>query len=838
MYRCFLLLLFILLPGLAFGDTGTLIVTYQSGTHGERLDRIRFWLKKDEGILQLYPKKEGFLEDDEGISRKVVIENLPAGTYSLQFALPNYDGLFEAVPARKITIEPGAVVKIDQLLKTKDEPAKVDTSSPIESLPGLLAQAPNPGGPFRGPSSANYLPRTGGIIYNYDYGDFFNATVNIKPNLSDARWEILSGPYRVQAGTGDGSFISLPPNTFYSVQAEQKEGYVVTIEPQSFTPAAGENITVRIIYSSSRGKVEIQANMLQGETARVTLTPLGGQGSPISATLRSVGGQAVWKSPAIPTGRYKITYQLPPQYASLPAEVIQVVQGQTVHVIPQIVPGRSLRVLANIPNASYTLTSLDGSKTYQGQGSDFVFEHLLPGKYTLSFVSPDPQLYLAPKPHTIEILPSHNATAKVEFHRVGLLTITTNVPDAPVSITSTRGAKYDLNETVTQGQRSFAVPEGDYRVYFYPPRTDINLSYAARPSPIDVSVSAGQNIRIHGEYGIEDKANQVNQANQAGQVPQQPQASPLDAAKSSVEEKPATVKSAVIVVPSGEAIVGDLFNDGSPDELPARRVFIDSFKIGRYEVTNAEYVSWLNEALTQAKIVYKEDGDARGNVYDNDGNLLCKTSNADPNSQILISKPMQGSWSFFPLVGKENFPVINVTWHGAKAYCQARNGRLPTEAEWEKAAGMARTKPGMELKKFRYGTGTDTIERRQANYKDNDRPMTQVRVDTTEVGFYNGTNTLPLRMGDKATVVTLSSPSPYGAYDMSGNVWEWVNDWYSSEYFANMPERNPKGPDQGTQRVAKGGCYDSLADGVRVAERLPLPPGHADIFTGFRIAFD
>jgi formylglycine-generating enzyme required for sulfatase activity len=106
---------------------------------------------------------------------------------------------------------------------------------------------------------------------------------------------------------------------------------------------------------------------------------------------------------------------------------------------------------------------------------------------------------------------------------------------------------------------------------------------------------------------------------------------------------------------------------------------------------------------------------------------------------------------------------------------------------------------------------------------------------TTPVGFYNGINTVKK---DSLSIQTKLAKSPVETFDMSGNVWEWVEDWYDETYYKNMPQDNPKGPSSGSLKVVKGGCYDSLADGVRVAERLGLLPQYSDQYTGFRIALD
>ena len=126
-----------------------------------------------------------------------------------------------------------------------------------------------------------------------------------------------------------------------------------------------------------------------------------------------------------------------------------------------------------------------------------------------------------------------------------------------------------------------------------------------------------------------------------------------------------------------------------------------------------------------------------------------------------------------PIPGKENYPVIEVTWYGAQAYCQDKGCRLPTESEWEKAAGMSLPKENEKGIRFKYGFGQDTIDRTWANYRENERSAA-VQVLTTPVGFYNGVNTLPLTADDRTPLKTHDAKSPSGAYDMSGNVWEWV----------------------------------------------------------------
>lgn len=263
-----------------------------------------------------------------------------------------------------------------------------------------------------------------------------------------------------------------------------------------------------------------------------------------------------------------------------------------------------------------------------------------------------------------------------------------------------------------------------------------------------------------------------------------------------------------VLVPGGTTIVGNLFNDSTQNIDPTHKMEIPPFWIAKYEVTNAQYAEWLNKAFSEKKLSLIVD--QRGNVLDKDKRLLCKTTATDSLSQI-TTKIKEGVPFFEPLLGKENYPVILVSWHGANAFCEDKGYLIPTESQWEKAAGTSISSEKTPLKRFIYGFGEDSIDPTWANYRSEDTPFHTNTVLTTPVGFYNGIHVLQ----DSTSLTTHNAKSPAGAYDMSGNVWEWVIS------------------DQLTS-VVKGGCYDSLAQGVRVAERLPLPPEHLDIYTGFR----
>jgi formylglycine-generating enzyme required for sulfatase activity len=228
--------------------------------------------------------------------------------------------------------------------------------------------------------------------------------------------------------------------------------------------------------------------------------------------------------------------------------------------------------------------------------------------------------------------------------------------------------------------------------------------------------------------------------------------------------RPVDMKDYWVTIAAGE------FQMGSSDQEIAYLVYLDEYQIGKYEITNRQYIQCV------------------------------KAGSCDP--------PVNARYA---LEEYAPHPVTNVNWDYATDYCAWMGGRLPTEAEWEKAASWD---DGTKTKRtFPWG---ETIDCTYANYSGNDNGNVPCVGDTTPVGSYEG------------------GKSPYGLYDMGGNVFEWVNDWY--EYYQNSPSSNPLGPDSGTFRVLRGGSWYYGDDLARSAFRNYFNPSYTGYVVGFRCA--
>lgn len=246
-----------------------------------------------------------------------------------------------------------------------------------------------------------------------------------------------------------------------------------------------------------------------------------------------------------------------------------------------------------------------------------------------------------------------------------------------------------------------------------------------------------------------------------------------------------SVPSDMVLIPAGEFQMGS--SEGT-DEKPVHAVYIDAFYMDEHEVTNAEYKRFLDANPRWRK-------NRIPTVYHDGDYLKHWNGNNYPS-------------------GKGEHPVTYVSWYGAMAYAKSVGKRLPTEAEWEKAA-----RGGLEGEKYPWGSDIDSTK---ANYgKKND--------GTTRVGRY--------------------SPNGYGLYDMSGNVLEWCLDAYDKVFYGRSARQNPIAGGSvssvttdfskvGTQRVLRGGSWSVLSQSIRVADRAKGDPKLSYFGVGFRCVKD
>lgn len=228
----------------------------------------------------------------------------------------------------------------------------------------------------------------------------------------------------------------------------------------------------------------------------------------------------------------------------------------------------------------------------------------------------------------------------------------------------------------------------------------------------------------------------------------------------------------LLYVPIGDFVMGSDY--GSFDEKPAHSVNLDAFWIDKTEVTNVMYAQCV------------EDG-------------ACD----QPRQTAAATRS-----SYYGNPEFDNYPVVFVSWNDARSYCSWAVRRLPSEAEWEKAAR------GSDALEFPWGNNSPSED--LLNYDNNMR-------DTTEAGKYP------------------KGASPYGVLDMAGNVWEWVADWYDNAYYRSSPKSNPSGPDSGNLHVFRGGSWfrvwgQSSYSAVRTWNRNKSESTDANYYFGFRCA--
>ena len=255
-----------------------------------------------------------------------------------------------------------------------------------------------------------------------------------------------------------------------------------------------------------------------------------------------------------------------------------------------------------------------------------------------------------------------------------------------------------------------------------------------------------------------------------------------------VVTKAALPDDGMVLVPAGEFQMG--CDESNPNEsclsseLPLHTVRLDAFRIHKYEVTNEQYARFLN--------------DRGSNIC---GGKKCMEFESS-YSRIALQ-----SGQYVVENGYKDHPVIEVSWFGGRSYCTESGERLPSEAEWEKAA-----RGSSDTRLYAWGN----------------QPADCTRTNFNNDGFC---------VGDTAPVGSYpSGASPYGVFDMTGNVWELVNDWYDRDYYDVTPDANPPGPASGTRKVIRGGSWYNSWNHIRIAIRASNDPTDTVYVVGFRCA--
>ena len=286
----------------------------------------------------------------------------------------------------------------------------------------------------------------------------------------------------------------------------------------------------------------------------------------------------------------------------------------------------------------------------------------------------------------------------------------------------------------------------------------------------------------------------------------------------------------MVLIPGGTFTMGADDTEARPDEQPRHTVTIDSFLMDEHEVTNAEYSAFIvatGYLTTAEKPISKEELMQQlpaGSPEPDSSALLPGSLVFTPPDHPVPLNDISQWWSFIQgaswrhpdgpdsdLKGKEQYPVIHISWEDAQAYATWAGKRLPTEAEWEYAA-----RGGLKDQPFPWGAEALTTGKAKANTWNGHFPYQNTKTD----GFTG------------AAPVKSFAPNGYGLYDMSGNVWEWCEDLYNNTYYGQSGNtHNPKGPDTAydpedpvnPKRVIRGGsymCTDEYCSGYRVTARM------------------
>ena len=267
----------------------------------------------------------------------------------------------------------------------------------------------------------------------------------------------------------------------------------------------------------------------------------------------------------------------------------------------------------------------------------------------------------------------------------------------------------------------------------------------------------------------------------------------------------------MVLIPAGEFLMGSPEGEGAFDEHPQHVVYLDDYYIDKYEVTNAQFKEFVEATgyVTDAERKgWGEVWNPREVASDLTLAIFSDVNWQRPNTLRTESRPHPKIWENYNIEDQMDYPVVQVSWKDAQAYATWAGKRLPTEAEWEKAAR------GTDGRKWPWGNVFD------------------LNINGITVHANIDSDWL-LPIGSFPTGI-----SPYGVYNMAGNAQEWIADWYTDDYYTHSSLNNPQGPDGGVARVLRGGSWrHQKGYHVLNANRDYQVPNYTSNFVGFRCAW-
>ncbi|MDI9933228.1 formylglycine-generating enzyme family protein [Rhodococcus sp. IEGM 1354] len=276
-------------------------------------------------------------------------------------------------------------------------------------------------------------------------------------------------------------------------------------------------------------------------------------------------------------------------------------------------------------------------------------------------------------------------------------------------------------------------------------------------------------------------------------------------------------------MPAGTVRMGDAFDEGYADdgETPVHDVSISGFRLSATTVTNRQFATFVkNTGYISTAEQYGVSAVFHLAFDGNPKDVLHRVADAPWWLAVEGADWKHPNGPTTSISALQNHPVVHVSWNDARAYCDWAGARLPTEAEWEYAA-----RGGLESQRYAWGNELTPRGQWRCNIWQGEFPTR----NTVEDGH---STTAPAKS---------YRPNGYGLLQMAGNVWEWCNDFFASDYYEHSRFDDPQGPDVGTRRVMRGGsylCHHSYCNRYRVAARSSNTPDSTMGNGGFRVACD